>query len=164
MQPKHDDRGARDAASFVPLRSISTLGELFERSEMEPVILFQHDPYCPISRRAYRELSGAPFRAALVDVAQDESLSRTIEKRTGVPHESPQVLVFRSGKVVWDASHLKITRGAVTRAVQLAASGELVDTPGLACGGACGSRAAPRGQAGQSRTVVSWLRSLWHQQ
>jgi hypothetical protein len=71
-------------------------------------------------------------------VVQDEYLSRTIEERTGVRHESPQVLVFRSGKVVWNASHLKITRRTVTRAVQRAASGEVVDEPEAEYGAACG--------------------------
>ena len=120
-QPNHDDtRTVRAAAHFVPLRSVSALGELIERSEAEPVLLFQHDPYCPISRRAYSELAGLAMDAAVVDVAQGEYLSPTIEERTGVRHESPQLLVLRSGKVAWNASHLKITRRAVTRAVQRA--------------------------------------------
>src|SRR5690348_11749003 len=96
--PNHDDnRPVRAAVHLVPLRSVSALGELIERSETEPVLLFQHDPYCPISCWAYSELAGLPIDAAVVDVAQDEYLSRTIEERTGVRHESPQVLVFRSG-------------------------------------------------------------------
>ena len=162
-QSNHDARTVGDAAEFVPLRSVSALGELVERSETEPVVLFQHDPYCPISRRAYHELAGTPVRAALVDVAQDEHLSRTIEERTGVRHESPQVLVFRSGRVAWNASHFEITRSAVTRAVQRA-SGEVVDEPEAECGAACGSRAALRKGPSGSPNVASWLRSLWDQQ
>jgi bacillithiol system protein YtxJ len=164
-QPTHDDPGtAPDPAQFVPLRSVSALGELVERSAAEPVVLFQHDPYCPISRKAYRELAGAPVRAAVVDVAEDEHLSRTIEQRTGVRHESPQVLVFRSGMVVWNASHFKITRRAVTRAVQRAATGDVVDEPESEYGGACGTRGGLEERPSESLNLVSWLHSLWDRQ
>lgn len=164
-EPNHDDsRMAHGAAHFVPLRSISALGELVERSDGEPVVLFQHDPYCPISRKAYHEVASAPVQAALVDVAQDEGLSHRIEERTDVQHESPQVLVFRSGKVVWSASHFKITRKAVTRAVQRAASGELVDEPEPECGATCARRSILSGWPFEKPNAVSWLRSLWDQQ
>lgn len=164
-QPNHGNATTvQDAHHFVPLRTISALDELVERSDAEPVVLFQHDLYCPISRGAYRELAGAPLQAALVVVAQDEALSRTIEARTGIRHESPQVLVFRSGKVVWNASHFKITRGAIRCAVQRATSSELVDEQEPESGVACAGRAALKDGPFESTDVVSWLRSLWDQQ
>jgi bacillithiol system protein YtxJ len=98
---------------------VGALDSLVERSHAQPVIVFQHDPFCPISRRAQRELAGLPIEAALVDVARDGAVSRMLEQRTGVPHESPQVLVFRAGRVAWTASHFGITRGALARALQL---------------------------------------------
>jgi bacillithiol system protein YtxJ len=109
-EPHQSVESGRDAANFVPLRSISALGDLIERSDLQPVVLFQHDPFCPISRIAYRELASAAIEAAVVNVAQDQHLTRKIEERTQVRHESPQVLVFRSRKVVWNASHFGITR------------------------------------------------------
>ena len=110
---------AQETARFVPLRAVGALDSLVERSHAQPVIVFQHDPFCPISRRAQRELAGLPIEAALVDVARDGAVSRMLEQRTGVPHESPQVLVFRAGRVAWTASHFGITRGALARALQL---------------------------------------------
>ena len=165
-QPTHNEYDARTAADtgrFVPLHSVSAFGELVERSDLETVVVFQHDPYCPISRKAYREIARAPVQAVLVDVTYDEELSRTIEQQTGVRHESPQVLVFRSGEVVWNASHFKITGKAVTRAVQRASA----DSSGQAdseCGIACGTRAAPKDAASDNANVLAWLRSLWSHQ
>jgi len=160
-----DNRSARDTARFVPLRATGDLGPVLEGSEAEPVILFQHDPYCPISRRAFHELAGLPIEAALVDVAQDAHISRMIEERTGVPHESPQVLVFQSGKVVWSASHFRITRGAVTRAVRRATLGEAIEQPDPACGAACGRRdVALNDRPTQSANLLMWLRSMWDHQ
>ena len=108
---------------FVLLREAPALDALLERSRVEPVVIFQHDPSCPISRMAYREVAGLPIEAALVDVAHEHRLPRLLEERTGVRHESPQVLVFRDGQVVWSASHGAITRAAVGRAVRGAALG-----------------------------------------
>lgn len=162
-QSVHNDNDvetARDTAHFVPLRSETALGELLRRSHVEPVVVFQHDPYCPVSRTAYAEMLDVPVHAALVNVAQDQDLSRTIEEQTGVRHESPQVLLFRSGKVVWNASHLKITRKAVTRAVQHASADEAES----GCGVLCRTRAAPQGEASNNASVLSWLRSLWDHQ
>lgn len=159
-----DDTSAhRDAPRFVSLGSESALGELVRRSELEPVVVFQHDPYCPISRRAYHEMVDVPVQTALIDVAQDQDLSRAIEERTGVRHESPQVLVFRSGKVVWNASHFKITRKAVMRAV-LSASTHSLAEGNSDCGIACGSRAAPKVAASDTASVLNRIRSLWDQQ
>src|SRR5260370_13165040 len=112
MQEPNYANTARGTARFVPLRAESAVGSLFERSHVEPVTLFQHDPYCPISHRAYRELTGVPIEVPLVDVAHDADITRAIEERTGVPHEAPHVLVLRSGRVVWSASPFPITRGA----------------------------------------------------
>ena len=164
MQELNDNaRAARNAAQFVPLRSTTALSDLIERSHLEPTVLFQHDPYCPISRRAYNELASTPVHAAVVDVAHDSYLSRTIEERTGVRHESPQVLVFRSGKVVWSASHFQIRGGALTRAVQRAASHDVGDEVEAECGAACGGRAKKQA-ATASQNVLAAFRSLWDQQ
>jgi bacillithiol system protein YtxJ len=163
-EPQQSVESGRDAANFVPLGSISALGDLIERSDLEPVVLFQHDPYCPISRRAYRELAGAPIYAALLDVAEDDHLSRRIEERTRVRHESPQVLVFRSGKVVWSASHFEISRAAVTHAVERAAAGASGENAEAEHGAVCGRCSAAPGAAASGRwDILAALRSLWDQ-
>src|SRR5260370_40958592 len=62
-------------------------------------------------------------------LARDTDISRKLEERTGIRHESPQLLVLRSGRVVWSASHFAITRGAVTQAGRGAALVQSVDQP-----------------------------------
>ena len=56
----------------------------------------------------------------LVDVSRERSLTREIQGRTGISHESPQVIILRDGKPAWSASHFQIT----TAAVQNAANGD----------------------------------------
>ncbi len=158
-QPTHnqyDARTAADTGRFVPLHSVSAFGELVEPSDLETVVVFQHDPYCPISRKAYREIAGEPVQAVLVDVTHDEELSRTIEQQTGVRHESPQVLVFRSSKVVWNASHFKITGNAVTRAVQRASADSSAPVKPIP------SAASPAEPAPLRRTQLRTMPTCWH--
>ena len=159
MQKPNDAPGT---ARFVPLHAGGAVASLFERSHHEPVILFQHDPYCPISNRAHRELTRVPIEVALVDVARDADVSRKLEERTGIRHQSPQLLVLRSGRVVWSASHFAITRGAVTQAVRDAALVQSVDQPDVVRSAACGyGGTALKEQSLESPRLATRLRSAW---
>jgi len=91
------------------------------RSQDGPVVLFLHDYTCPISRNAYGEMQRLSpeiiGETRLVDVGREHALSKTIEAETGVRHESPQAIILRDGKPVWDASHFAITAKSVTAAL-----------------------------------------------
>lgn len=91
------------------------------RSQEGPVVLFLHDYGCPISRAAYGEMQRLSpeiiGETRLVDVGREHDLKRTIEQRTGVRHESPQAIILRDGKAVWDAAHFQITAKSVTTAL-----------------------------------------------
>ncbi len=50
----------------------------------------------------------------LVDVLAQRPLSQAIAARLGIRHESPQAIVLRQGKAVWDASHFAITAKEVS--------------------------------------------------
>ena len=106
---------------FAPLETVTGFDQLLERSHEKPAVLFLHDRWCPISANAYKEMSaleqGALDKTVLIDVTRDKDLSRAIEERTGVRHESPQVLVLRDGKATWHASHFAITAKAVSAAL-----------------------------------------------
>ena len=53
--------------------------------------------------------------AFTVDVRAQRPLSQQIAARSGVEHESPQVIIFRRGMPVWNASHYDITTDALAR-------------------------------------------------
>lgn len=111
------------AESFVPLTDPAGVATLLERSHEGPLVLFLHDDFCPISGRAYAEMTALRQRpegeteTSLVDVRHDRAVSREIESLTGVRHESPQTIVLRNGRAVWDASHFAITAEAVAGAI-----------------------------------------------
>ncbi|MGH9969423.1 MAG: bacillithiol system redox-active protein YtxJ [Pyrinomonadaceae bacterium] len=100
------------------IADVESFEELASRSQNDPVVVFKHSTTCPISAAAYDEMSRFDGEVALVEVQRAPGLSKEIEQRTGVVHESPQVLVLQEGKVVWDASHWKVKADAVQQAVK----------------------------------------------
>jgi bacillithiol system protein YtxJ len=103
---------------FTNVADGEALEQLFTRSHEEPVILFKHSNTCPISAMAYKRMKESASGVALLVVQRSRELSREVESRTGVRHESPQVLVLRRGQSVWSASHFDITAEAVEQAVK----------------------------------------------
>ena len=102
---------------IVKITDVDSFEELANRSQETTVVVFKHSRTCPISAAAYAEMSRFEGDVALVEVQSARGLSKEIEQKTGVVHESPQVLVLRKGKVVWDASHWKVKADAVQKAV-----------------------------------------------
>ncbi len=100
---------------FEPVRSVEELETWLEKPG--PVLLYLHDPWCPINAASYREL--APFTGPIpiVDVSTGRAISHYVEDRTGIRHESPQAILFNDGEPVWHASHYRITGFAVADAL-----------------------------------------------
>jgi bacillithiol system protein YtxJ len=55
---------------------------------------------------------------ALIDVDRFHRLGQEVAQRTGVPHESPQVIVLRDGEAIWDADHWRIAVDGIEEAVR----------------------------------------------
>jgi bacillithiol system protein YtxJ len=88
----------------------------------ESVMCFKHSFTCPISAAAYEEWQS--FVAAhpdvptlFVDVIADRAVARGLADECGVPHASPQAILFRNGRAVWNASHGAITAESLARAL-----------------------------------------------
>ena len=93
----------------------------YERILQSPrVLLFKHSPVCPISAAARSEYEswqqGRDVTTAFVDVIADRAVARALAERCGVKHESPQAILFESGRAVWHASHEAITHESLAAA------------------------------------------------
>src|SRR3712207_4270895 len=101
-----EDEHQAEQANRTPVANLSDLERWIARSNDETIVLFLHDPWCPISGRANGEMQRVDsVPIALVDVARQRDVSREVQRQTGIRHESPQVIVLRDGKAIWDASH-----------------------------------------------------------
>jgi bacillithiol system protein YtxJ len=105
-----EQKEERHSQGMIRLTSRQELEEALKDSF---VVLFKHSPRCAVSRTALREMeefaAGNPeIPVFVIDVVDSRELSRELAERTGVRHESPQVVIWREGAVVWHASHYRI--------------------------------------------------------
>ena len=103
---------------FLEIDDRSVLESLLTDSKQKPVIVFKHSNACSISSRAYREMEKVEADVNILVVQSAREVSRELANLTGVRHETPQVIVLRDGKAVWNASHFDVQAGAVVEAVE----------------------------------------------
>lgn len=87
----------------------------------EAMLVFKHSNSCPVSftaKRQYDQFVAANPHVAtrLVIVQQERDLSNALETVSRLRHESPQALIVREGRVLWDASHGGITKPRLEQA------------------------------------------------
>ncbi len=107
------------------IASVNDLDPWFESSHQRPVFLFKHSLTCPISTAAYEEYrrfvdqqpSDGEASYTLIEIQNARPVSAEIESRTSVRHQSPQAILLRHGKPVWNASHWSIKETALAQAL-----------------------------------------------
>ena len=103
---------------FLEIDDRAALDSLITDSKQKPVIVFKHSNACSISSRAYREMEKVEADVNILVVQSAREISRELANLTGVRHETPQVIVLRDGRAVWNASHFDVQAVAVTEAIQ----------------------------------------------
>ena len=96
---------------WVPLTSSEQLRVLIEQSTEVPVLLFKHSTSCSISalakNRFEQRWTAEPSECicAYLDLLSYRALSNEIETITGVRHQSPQAILIKDKRVVYEDSH-----------------------------------------------------------
>lgn len=103
---------------FFRIDDRETLDKLVTDSRSKPVIIFKHSTACGISSAAYREMEKLEGQVNLLEVQSARDISRELADLTGIRHETPQVIVLKDGKAVWNASHFEVKAGAVLKALE----------------------------------------------
>lgn len=105
----------------IPIATSADLDALLARSTGGGLLIFKHSTACPISAAAHDEFQdfvasraggGEPV-CAIVRVIEERPVSREIEARLGVRHESPQAIWIRDGVACGSLSHGSITAGGL---------------------------------------------------
>ena len=96
------------------------LEEIKALSHEKPVLIFKHSTRCSISGmsldrllRNWKAEDSERVTPYFLDLIAYRSISNQIEVFFGVPHESPQVLLIKDGKSVYDESHYSISYLAI---------------------------------------------------
>ncbi|SFR45293.1 bacillithiol system protein YtxJ [Robiginitalea myxolifaciens] len=106
-------RGDKPVFPWKPLNQEEQLEQLLQDSADRPQVVFKHSTRCGISSMMLRRFEniwineeGADFY--YLDLISFRGLSAMIADKSGVRHESPQVLIFENGQVKAVASHSAI--------------------------------------------------------
>lgn len=112
--------------NMTHLADLDMLEAAIAESRERPVLLFKHSRTCGISCEALEELQAYLARAEsqaaykMITVQSHRGVSDEAGRRLGVRHETPQAILLRDGRPVWNASHFRITARELERAVSLA--------------------------------------------
>jgi len=109
--------------NWIPLTDLGQLNEIMELSHQQPVAIFKHSTRCSISRMALKQFenefdlegSVTPY---FLDLLNHRDISQEIATRFDVYHQSPQLLLIKEGKSIYDASHSDIDAVELKRRVK----------------------------------------------
>ncbi|HMQ00575.1 MAG TPA: bacillithiol system redox-active protein YtxJ [Cyclobacteriaceae bacterium] len=97
------------------LNSTSQLDQIKSDSAHKPVIIFKHSTRCSISRmvldRLQRNWNDEEMQHVdfyFLDLLSYRDISNKIAQEFKVVHESPQVIIIKDSKPVYDNSHMGI--------------------------------------------------------
>jgi bacillithiol system protein YtxJ len=105
------------------LQRIEELDQLLRDTKTHPLLLFKHSYTCGVSLEALDELIAHlnervhDIRYAMVTVQTHREVSNAVSARLGIRHHTPQALLIHDGRVVWNASHFRVTAAAVHHAI-----------------------------------------------
>jgi len=99
--------------SWRHLTDLGQLNEIINESTTTPVVIFKHSTRCSVSRMALKQFENefdlsnkvTPY---FLDLLEHRDISNEIATRFEVHHQSPQLILIKNGKVIYNASHSDI--------------------------------------------------------
>ncbi|MCI0339361.1 MAG: bacillithiol system redox-active protein YtxJ [Acidobacteria bacterium] len=111
--------------NYQEITTTDMLDEILKSSEQQPILFFKHSKTCGVSSRAFAEFQrylqspeSAQVRNCLIVIQQARDVSNELARLIGVQHESPQAIIVREGRAVWNESHFTLESGALIEAVR----------------------------------------------
>lgn len=108
-----DQSNASSKMDWNELTDLAQLNEIITLSNNKPVAIFKHSTRCSVSRMALKQFESefdyldkvTPY---FLDLITYREVSNEIASRFGVQHQSPQLLLVKNGKVIFNVSHSDI--------------------------------------------------------
>ena len=99
--------------NWISLTDLDQLSAIETLSNQQTVAIFKHSTRCSISRMALKQFenefaSGDTIALYFLDLIEYREISNEIASRFGVMHQSPQLIVIKNGKAIYNASHSDI--------------------------------------------------------
>ncbi|MBC7439454.1 MAG: bacillithiol system redox-active protein YtxJ [Flavobacterium sp.] len=112
-----EDEKQLDSNSFwIALKDLGQINEIITISEEKPVVIFKHSTRCSVSRMALKQFENEfnlqdKMDAYFLDLIENRDISNEIAKKFDVVHQSPQLLLIKNGKCIYNISHSDIDAG-----------------------------------------------------
>ena len=97
------------------LKDVNQLDSIEKESFEIPVVIFKHSVSCGLSSMARFQLErdwdfpNGHLSFYYLDLINYRAISNEIADRFGVIHQSPQLIILKDGKAVYNTSHHKIS-------------------------------------------------------
>ena len=110
--------------NWIYLTSEVQLQDIKDRSKEKPQVIFKHSTRCGVSSMAKNRLDKGSEPEGMdfyfLDLIKYRNISNKISQDFKVYHESPQILIIKDGKSVYDESHSGIDLQEITSYAQTA--------------------------------------------
>ncbi|CAD0007150.1 bacillithiol system redox-active protein YtxJ [Flavobacterium chungangense] len=108
----------KSKVNWTELTNILQLQEVEAISNEKPVVIFKHSTRCSISRMALKQFEREydlenVVDAYFLDLIAHRDISNEIADKFNVYHESPQLILIKNGKAVYNVSHSDIDATAL---------------------------------------------------
>jgi len=101
--------------NWIELQSIEGIDKALEDSKGQVVLIYKHSTRCSISAAALDRLERRWSDAEMggvslyfLDLIRYREVSNKIAEQLNVVHQSPQAIMIKNGKVIYEASHFSI--------------------------------------------------------
>lgn len=101
------------------------LNDIVNESASKTILIFKHSTRCNISRatldrleRNWKDSEVPNVKPYFLDLLSYRAISNAIAEEFQVEHQSPQVLIIRDGKSVYDNSHYGIDFNAIREKIK----------------------------------------------
>lgn len=113
MFGSNEEKQSVSKVEWRPLTDLGKLNEIIDLSTEKPVLIFKHSTRCSISRMVLKQFENEfdlqekviPY---FLDLLEFRNVSNEIASRFGVVHQSPQLILIKDGKAIYNASHSDI--------------------------------------------------------
>lgn len=103
---------------WIEISSLDELDQAIEQSSDTPSVFFKHSTRCSISSMALNRFESdwkedSDGKLFFIDLIKNRDVSNMLSEKADVYHQSPQVIVMKDKKSVYDASHSAISANEI---------------------------------------------------
>lgn len=106
-------------APWQQLTSLNQIDKIIEDSNNKTIAIFKHSTRCGVSSHAMHKLEDSwqfdekQLDFYYLDLLNYRNISNEIADRFSVIHQSPQLIIIKNGKAVYDISHQGVSNEVI---------------------------------------------------